>query len=81
MINAPGMTSRGRMIAGLIALIVAFLLPMHVPCGYPGGTCGRLNERKVLCKAYEMEPLGFFLLEKLFGRDVGFAYRTGEDCH
>ena len=41
MINAPGMTSRGKRITALIAVILAFLLPMKVPCGYPGGRCGQ----------------------------------------
>ncbi len=81
MINAPGLTSRGKMIAGVIALIIAFLLPKHVECGYPAGTCGRMGMFKQVCKSYELEPLGFFLLERLFDKDIGFAYRSGEDCH
>jgi hypothetical protein len=81
MINAPGMTSRGKRITALIAVIIAFLLPMHVECGYPGGQCGRIGVFRQVCKDYELEPLGFFLLERLFDRDVGFAYQRGEDCH
>ncbi len=81
MINAPGLTSRGKMITGLIALIIAFLLPKQVECGYPGGECGRLAMFRQVCKSYELEPLGFFLLERLLDRDVGFAYTRGEDCH
>lgn len=34
-----------------------------------------------VCKYYELEPLGFFLMERLLDRDVGFAYRKGEECH
>ena len=81
MINAPGMTSRGKRITALIAVILAFLLPKHVECGYPGGSCGRIGELKQVCKDYELEPLGFFLLERLLDRDVGFAYQSGEECH
>lgn len=81
MINAPGMTSRGRMITGVIALIIAFLLPIHVECGYPGGRCGRIGTLRQVCKDYELEPLAFYLLERLLDRDVGFAYKSGEDCH
>jgi len=33
-----------------------------------------------VCKAWEVEPLGVFLVEKLLDRDVGFAYKSGEDC-
>jgi hypothetical protein len=81
MINAPGMTTRGKRITALIAVIIAFLLPMHAPCGYPGGECGHHGAFKQVCKEYELEPLGFYLIEKVLERDVGFAYRSGEDCH
>jgi hypothetical protein len=81
MINAPGLTSRGKMITGLIALIIVFLLPKHVECGYPGAECGRHGMFRQICKSYDLEPLGFFLLERLLHQDVGFAYKSGEDCH
>ena len=29
---------------------------------------------------YELEPFGFYLIEKLAGADVGFAYSSGDDC-
>lgn len=81
MINAPGLTSRGKRITAAIAVIIAFLLPKNVECGYPGGECGRIGMFRQVCKYYELEPLGFFLLERLLDRDVGFAYRKGEECH
>lgn len=73
------MTSNGRRIAGLIALVVAFALPKRVACGYPGGTCERVVDHRA-CHSYELEPLGFYVLEDVFGRDIGFAYSTGDDC-
>jgi hypothetical protein len=73
------MTSNGRRIAGLIAVVVAFALPKRVECGYPGGTCERVVDHHV-CHSYELEPLGFYVLENVFGRDIGFAYSTGDDC-
>ncbi len=81
MINAPGLTSRGKRITALIALIIAFLLPKDVECGYPGGQCGRIGMLHQVCKDHELEPLGFYLLERLLDRDVGFAYRSAEECH
>lgn len=81
MINAPGMTSRGKRITALIAVLVALALPINAPCGYPGGRCGRAGAFKMVCKSYELEPLAFYLLERLLERDVGFAYSTGEECH
>ena len=81
MINAPGLSSRGKAITAVIALIIAFLLPKDVECGYPGGECGRIGTFHQLCKDHELEPLGFYLIEKLVSRNVGFAYRSGEECH
>lgn len=74
------MTSRGKAITGVFALIVLLLLPMKVPCGYPGGKCGRKGELGLVCKSYELEPLGLYLIEKLVDGNVGFAYQEGEDC-
>lgn len=81
MINAPGLTSRGKRITAFIAVILALLLPKDVECGYPGGECGRRGELHQVCKDHELEPLGFYLLERLLDRNVGFAYRSGEECH
>lgn len=73
------MSSNGRRIAGLIGILIAFALPKRVECGYPGGTCERLVEHRT-CRWYEIEPFGFFLLENVFDRDIGFAYSSGDDC-
>ena len=80
MINHPRMSSSGRRIAGLIAIAVVVLLPKHVECGYPGTSCRRAGPYRSVCTAYELEPLGFYLIELLAGRDVGFAYSSGDDC-
>ncbi len=81
MINAPGLSSRGKRITAFIAVIIAFLLPKDVECGYPGGECGRIGVFRQVCKNHELEPLGFYLIERLVERNVGFAYRSGEECH
>jgi hypothetical protein len=73
------MTSNGRRIAGLIGLLIALALPKRVECGYPAGTCERIVDHR-MCRTYEVEPFGFYLLESVFGRDIGFAYSSGDDC-
>jgi hypothetical protein len=70
------MTSSGRRLAFFVGIVLAFALPKHVDCGYPGGTCGGGR-----CTYYEVEPWGFYLLENLLGRDIGFAYTSDYDCH
>lgn len=74
------MTTGGTRVAMLLGIAFALLLPKRVECGYPGATCGRLGAFHELCRGYQVEPWGFYLLESALGRDVGFAYETGEDC-
>lgn len=70
------MTTSGMRWMFLFGFLLAFALPKHVPCGYPGGEpCQR-----AMCTPYEVEPFGFYLLERAFQRDIGFAYSSGEDC-
>ena len=74
------MTSDGRRWALVFGIIIAFCLPNHVECGYPGGECARIV-KKQKCIAYEVEPWGFSLIERVVGHDVGFAYSSGEECN
>jgi hypothetical protein len=74
------MTSSGRQLAFLVAVLIAFALPKRVECGFPGGAC-TVHHGKEVCTSYEVEPWGFYLLENVFSRDIGFAYSSGEDCH
>jgi hypothetical protein len=76
----PNMTTRGKQLGVLLGLLIVFALPKHVECGYPGNKCGRKGTFNRTCTSYELEPFGFFLIEKLAGSDVGFAYSSGEDC-
>ncbi len=78
--NHPSLSSSGKRIAGLIAIAIAFMLPKKVECGYPGGECARDGSFRMVCRMYEVEPIGFYLIEKLAHRDVGFAYSTDESC-
>lgn len=80
MLAHPSMTSRGKRIAMLIALIILFFLPKHVECGYPDAECGHTEILRQFCKYYEVEPVGFWVIEKLAHGDVGFAYTSGETC-
>jgi hypothetical protein len=75
------MTTRGRQLAALFGLVIVFFLPKRVDCGYPEATCGHAGMFHTHCTDYEVEPLGFYLLEYVFKRDIGFAYSSGEDCH
>ena len=78
--NHPSMTSRGKRITGLVAILIALALPINVECGFPGARCGHPGAFKMVCKDYELEPLAFYLLERAFDRDIGFAYSSGETC-
>jgi hypothetical protein len=73
------MTSSGRRWAFFIGLAIAGALPKRVECGYPGGICQVARDREV-CKTYELEPLVFYGIEYVIGRDVGFAYSREDDC-
>lgn len=74
------MTSNGRRLAFLIGLVIAFMLPKRVECGYAGSTeCRRVVNHRP-CTMYEIEPWGFSLIERLVDRDVGFAYSVDRDC-
>ena len=75
------MTANGRRLAGVIAVLILLFLPKRVECGYPGAFCGHPGILKQTCKPYELEPLGFYMLERVTDRDIGFAYTTGEECH
>jgi hypothetical protein len=71
------MSSSGRRIAFFLGVLVAFALPKRVDCGYPGNDC----KRGAACGYYEVEPWGFYLIEYVAGRQIGFAYTSGDDCH
>jgi len=78
MFNHPSMTARGRHIAAIIAILVVLFLPKRVECTY-GEKCNRRVDGR-LCSTHEVEPLMFYLLERVFDRDIGFAYSSGEEC-
>lgn len=76
----PSMSTRGTHITIVIALIITFFLPRRVECGYPGATCGHAGKWRTICTTFEVEPFGFYVIELLAGRDVGFAYSREDDC-
>lgn len=78
--NHPRMSTTGRRWAALFAIVFVLALPKHVECGYPGGECTVPGGYRQSCTHYELEPFGFYLIELLASRDVGFAYSSGEDC-
>lgn len=75
------MTSNGKRIAFLIAVMIVFFLPKKVECGYPGALeCSPLRGvSHRACTPYEVEPFGLFLIEHLVNGNVGFAY-SRETC-
>ena len=73
------MTSSGRRWAFLVGALIAFALPVHVDCGFPGARCRAVDFAGQSCTPYELEPAGFYAIEWLVGRDVGFAY-SSDDC-
>lgn len=82
--NGPprGLSSSGKRWVSLIAVCVALALPKHVRCGFPAGdACSVIGPTGRSCETYELEPLGFFLVELVAGDNVGFAYERGVDCH
>jgi hypothetical protein len=73
------MTSRGKLIAFLIGVTIAFMLPKRITCGLGSNGCKHILNRGD-CEAYEVEPFGFYLLEQVVRTDLGFAYETGDTC-
>jgi hypothetical protein len=74
------MTVRGTRIALATAALIALALPKRVDCSYPGQTCGHAGKWRTICTSYEIEPFGFYVIELVAHRDVGFAYQTGDEC-
>jgi hypothetical protein len=74
------MSTRGTHVAFAIAIVLVLLLPRRVDCSYPGATCNHAGKGRTTCTDFEIEPLGFYLIELVVKRDVGFAYQSGADC-
>ncbi|HPH67556.1 MAG TPA: hypothetical protein PLF40_17490 [Kofleriaceae bacterium] len=75
------MTFHGRRIAFFIALAVAFALPKDQPCSYPGEACEQVPRGRELCTPHETEPLGVYMLETVFRRDLWLRYSTSFECY
>jgi hypothetical protein len=62
-------------------ILAALLLPVRVECDYPGApTCSRKGDLGATCRQVQVEPWVFYTLERFAHRDLGFAYRSGEEC-
>jgi hypothetical protein len=80
-VNHPSMTTRGKRIAAVIAILIVLALPKRVDCTYPGAlACAHPGQWGRSCTDYEIEPFGFYLVELLVQRDVGFAYVADQEC-
>jgi hypothetical protein len=71
----PRMTSNGRRIAFVIAILVALGLPKRVELGRHAGP-----HKGETCTRYALEPLGLYGLESAFSTWFGVAYTSGDDC-
>jgi hypothetical protein len=78
-VQHPSLSTRGKQIAGLIAIACVFLIPKRIECSYPGEYC-RHGVGDKSCVDKELEPYGFYLLERLFDTDIGFAYSVTQEC-
>jgi hypothetical protein len=76
-VRHPSMSTRGTHLALAFAVAIAFLLPKRTECSYPGATCGHAGRAPTTCTDFEIEPLGFYVIELIAHRDVGFSYSTG----
>ncbi len=74
------MSTRGTQVAVAIAVALVLALPKRVECGYPGAHCGHAGRWRTLCTDFEIEPLGFYVIELVAHRNIGFAYTAGDDC-
>jgi hypothetical protein len=76
----PSMTTRGTHLALVIAAAAAFFLPKRVDCSFPGQSCNVAGPHHSICASHDVEPLGFYGLELVLHRDLGFAYSTEIEC-
>jgi hypothetical protein len=74
------MTTRGKQIAGAIAVLGVIAMPRQLDCTFPGDYCKRVDARGRLCQIVEREPLAVYALESLLGRDLKIYYSRSERC-
>ena len=74
------MTSRGRRLAALFAILLAGALPKDSRCRYPGEDCYPDVRGAQLCDRTETQPLGAWAIEWALGRDLGIAYSVSYAC-
>lgn len=68
------------MIAALIGIAIAFMLPKRIDCAFGEDVGCKVIVRRMGCESYEVEPWGFYLLERVFRTSIGFAYEVTTDC-
>ncbi len=79
MMRGRNMTTGAMRRAWLLGLLIVFMMPKHVDCDYPGEVC-TVTQGRDICKHAQIEPLGFYGIELVLHRDVGFAYATEAEC-
>lgn len=68
-------------IAVAVVLVTAALaMPIKQRCGTPGRTCAAtLDAHGYAHYYYEIEPLGVFIVESIFGTNIRMSYTSGEE--
>lgn len=79
MIRGRNMTTGALQRAWLFGLLLVFFLPKRVECTFPGEVC-TVTRGHDICKSYELEPFGFYGIELLAHRNIGFAYSVDTEC-
>ncbi len=67
------MTSSGRRWAFLVGVLIALALPKQVERG-------TVRRGKTVCTHEVTVPFGGYLVESAFGRPLGIAYATNDEC-
>lgn len=64
----------------VVLVIAALAMPIKQRCGTPGRMCATaLDAHGYAHYYYEVEPLGVFIIESLFGTNVRLYYTSGEE--
>ncbi len=79
-VNHPRMTSSGRVKALIIGVLIAFALPKRVECKFPGNDCTRYVGKHTMHRLRDRAAGCSSWLEHLFKRNIGFAYKSAQDC-
>ncbi|WP_191497112.1 hypothetical protein [Mycobacterium simulans] len=73
---------RAPLVIGIAVVLVisALAIPIKQRCGAPGRTCATaVDAHGHVHYYYEIEPLGVFIIENVFGTNIRLRYSSGEE--